>query len=235
VRELGGYPTEDGGETRWGAFLRADTLCKLTPNGEKALTDYGVRTIIDLRNPHELARDPHPFARQNGHGDGPTYLHLSLEDSEDKETNKAVADAPSVGDGYVILLDRFRKQIASIIQAIGDAREGAVLFHCFGGKDRTGLIAAILLALAGVPYDVIAEDYAITDTYLQPFYAEVFREIGDDSAQRERLERMFVSPPEAMHTVLSYLDREHGGVENYLLASGVTKEAIENIRSRIRT
>jgi protein-tyrosine phosphatase len=233
VRELGGYPTADGGETQWGAYLRADSLCRLTPNGEKALVEYGVRTIIDLRNASELAREPHPFAQENGHTDPPVYLHLPLENREDEEGVKALDAALSVEAVYVVILERFKKHMASIISAIGEAQEGAVLFHCFGGKDRTGLVAAMLLALAGVPDEVIAEDYAITDRYLQPFYDEAYREVGEDPAERKKLARMFTSPPEAMRTVLSYLDSEYGGVEGYLLASGVTPQAIERIRRRI--
>jgi len=213
--------------------LRADTLCRLTPDGEKALVEYGVSTVIDLRNPDELAREPHPFARENAPKDLPTYLHLPLENREDVEAVKAQDNAPSVEAVYLIILERFKGQVARVIEAIANAREGAVLFHCFGGKDRTGLVAAMLLGVAGVPAEVIAEDYAITDRYLQPFYDEVYREVGEDRAEREKLEKMFTSPPEAMLTVLSYLDREYGGVEAYLLAAGVTPQAIQKIRSRI--
>jgi protein-tyrosine phosphatase len=232
VRDLGGYPMKDGGETRWRTYLRADNLCRLTPNGEKALVEFGVHTIIDLRNDSELALEPHPFAQKNGHTDGPAYLHLSLV-GEDEEDIKAIDEAPSLEAGYVVILERFSKQMAGIITAIGDAAEGAVLFHCFGGKDRTGLVAAMLLALAGVPDETIAKDYAITDRYLQPFYDQVFREVGEDHAERERLATMFASRPETMRAVLSYLDREYGGVERYLLASGVRRQSIKKIRSRI--
>src|SRR5215208_28353 len=112
VRELGGYPTEDGGETRWGAFLRADTLCRLTPMGEEALVAYGIRTIIDLRNPAELALAPHPFAGRNGHVDPPVYVNLPLDNAEGKEAYEAMDSALTMGDIYVIMLDRFRGRIA---------------------------------------------------------------------------------------------------------------------------
>src|SRR5437868_13316841 len=78
VRDVGGYPTGDGGRTPWGALVRADNLYRLTEEGQAALRDYGVRTIVDLRLAHELERHPSPFAA-NGEG-GPRYLNLPIHD-----------------------------------------------------------------------------------------------------------------------------------------------------------
>src|SRR5687767_10529285 len=78
VRDLGGYATIDGGVTRWRAFVRADSLYQLTPAGQAALLDYGVRTIVDLRRARELEHYPNPFAQPSEAANPPKYLHIPL-------------------------------------------------------------------------------------------------------------------------------------------------------------
>ena len=92
VRDLGGYPTEDGHETRWRALLRADDLCRLTADGQAALYVYGVRAIIDLRSPAELTVKPHPFATPTSRSDGLTYYSRPLFD-EDDSAAQAILEA----------------------------------------------------------------------------------------------------------------------------------------------
>jgi protein-tyrosine phosphatase len=107
------------------------------------------------------------------------------------------------------------------------------LFHCHAGKDRTGLIAALLLALAGVPEPTIAEDYALSQECLQPIYDERLSQ-ERDPAQRARLARMFGSVPETMLGILEHLNTRHDGAERYLLAAGVAPADVERLRRRVR-
>src|SRR5205823_6923920 len=90
ARDVGGYPTNSGGRTRWRALVRADNLHRLTPEGQAALREYGVRTIIDLRLAGELERHPSPFAAGQGPDDVPRYLSLPL---HDLDTDAAIEDA----------------------------------------------------------------------------------------------------------------------------------------------
>jgi len=237
VRDLGGYATSDGGYTRWGAFVRADNMSRLTPTGQSALIEYGVRTIIDLRRAFELTIDRNPFATPSEHTRELTYLNLPLGLHADREGIQAVqaageGDDASLSALYCQVLDHYWRGIAGIMAAIAEA-EGAVLFHCHAGKDRTGLVAALLLALAGVPHVTIAEDYAFSQVCLQPIFDHRLSQ-EPDPTKRERMARMMGTVPETMLDVLAYLDERHGGAERYLRAAGVAEADLDRLRLRIR-
>ena len=157
VRELGGLPTTDGGETRTGAMVRADDVQQLSTAGCKALADHGIRTVIDLRGDHEREDDPPAELPVE-------VVHVPFMEASDAEWDEiaeeieaAVAAAPDVAtstrDVYLIFLERFQDNVAAAVRAVAFAPEGGVVIHCVGGKDRTGLLAAFLLHLAGVPDD----------------------------------------------------------------------------------
>jgi protein-tyrosine phosphatase len=231
ARDLGGYRTRDGSLTRWRSVLRADNLCRLTEVGQAALEAYGVRTVVDLRTASELRIDPHPYAELAG---TVAYLHRSLLDEADKPAMKAIDRAESMDSMYAIILDCSRANIAKVMQAIAEAPDGGVLFHCHAGKDRTGLVAAMLLALADVPDATIVEDYALSQTYLQPVYDAALAAVSAP-AEREQLAWQMGTRPETMQATLAHLDKEYGGVEAYLRGSGVSDARIEQLRARLRT
>src|SRR5215212_887954 len=226
VRDLGGYATAEGGSTCWGAFVRTDNLSRLTPAGQSALIEYGVRTVIDLRRAFELTIDLNPFATPSGATRAVTYLNLPLGLGADREGILAVQAAGEGDDAtlsaiFCQVLDHYGRGIAGVMSAIAAAPAGAVLFHCHAGKDRTGMVAALLLALAGVPHATIAEDYALSQLYLQPIFDQRLSQ-EPDPAKRERMARMMGTVPETMLGVLAYLDERHGGAARYLRAAGVT-------------
>ncbi len=233
IRDVGGYATVDGAETYWHALVRADNLNRLTPQGCAALRDYGVRTIIDLRLAFELAMAPCPFAPGTDQDGAVTYLNLPMRAGANDAAVAAVDAAESLQAEYCLMLDHYRPGIATIMRAVARAPDGGVLVYCHAGKDRTGLVVAVLLALAGVPPTTIAADYALSDAYLQPLYAEWFRS-AQDAAQRDRLAQQATSLPETMLAMLSYIDAQHGGVVAYLRASGVSKPELDRIRQRLR-
>ena len=111
VRDIGGYTMQSGGCTRWGRFVRADNLRRLTPAGRAALVDYGVRTVIDLRAPFELQIDPSPFAPSGALPDAVKYLHLPILDPKgaDQAAGAAIDAAPSVEVVYALLLEHCRE------------------------------------------------------------------------------------------------------------------------------
>jgi protein-tyrosine phosphatase len=237
ARDLGGYAA-DGGRTRWGAFVRADNLSRLTSAGQSALIAYGVRTVIDLRRADELTIDLNPFAMPSDDPRRPAYINLPLGLGADHAGISAV-QAAGEGDNASLLelfqqvLAHYWCGIAGIMNAIAAAREGAVLFHCHAGKDRTGLIAALLLALASVPNATIADDYALSQVCLQPIFDQRLR-AEPDPAKRERLARAIGAAPATMLGILAYLEEQHGGVERYLRAAGVAEADVERLRRRIR-
>lgn len=234
IRDVGGYATADGGRIRWGALVRADNLCRLSPVGQAALIDHGVRTIIDLRSPSELARAPHPFASpQDEHG-ALVYQHLALLDEADQAGVDRIDAASSVGEMYTLMIEQYPARIATIIQAVARASEGGVLVHCFAGKDRTGIVIALLLAVAGAEPATIVADYAESDNYLQPLYAEVLDSLAHDPPRHRQLASLLASPPAAMQMALAHLDTNYGSPEGYLQAIGVDQQDLELLRQRLR-
>jgi protein-tyrosine phosphatase len=227
VRDLGGYPTRDGNMTRWGAVVRTDNLARLTEAGRASLVEYGVQCIIDLRRPDELAEYPNPFAEPAEHGI--KYTNVSLVDP----AKSAPENFTTLAHDYKRILDSFAPAMATIMRAIADAPEGAVLIHCMAGKDRTGMVAAILLDLAVVSREIIADDYALTEACLRPLNEEWLENGPGEREDRARDLVRFCPRAEVMLEVLSHLDERYGGVEPYLLLAGVSPLAIERIRRRL--
>ncbi len=227
VRDLGGYPTRDGKTTRWGAVVRTDNLARLTEAGRASLIDYGVRSIIDLRRPDEVAEYPNPFAEPVERGI--RYTNVSLVDP----TRSAPANFTTLANDYKRILDSFAPAMAEIMREIANAPSGAVLIHCMAGKDRTGMVAALLLDLAGVSREIIGEDYALSEACLRPLNQEWLKNGPGEREERARELERFTPQAEVMLEVLSHLDERYGGVEPYLLQAGVSLEEIERIRARL--
>jgi protein-tyrosine phosphatase len=160
--------------TRRGALVRSDAVDGLSPAGWDALRAHGVRTIVDLRNEDELAEN----------AGGVETVHIPLDGlDEDPEFWSHWANGPQFGTPlyYGPFLERFPDRIDRVLDAVEHAEPGGVLFHCVGGRDRTGLVAIVLLALAGVPPELIADDYVRgaekAHTY-DPVYDEFLTERG---------------------------------------------------------
>lgn len=234
VRDLGGHATEDGGSTRFRSIVRADNLAGLTDEGWRAALDYGVATVIDLRTPEERDADPSrdvPIAALHVPAFGCWNEKISSEIDAISDGHAEPADSTTAV--YLEFLERFGSNFAAAVAAVGQAAEGAVVVHCQGGKDRTGLLAALLLRLAGVPIAEIAEDYSLSEKYLLPRHERWFADAADE-ADLARLRRIAATPAEAMRRVLEELERRHGTVAAYLETSGATREDLERARARLR-
>ena len=216
VRDLGGYSTEHNKQTQWRAFVRADNLARLSKEGKEALIAYGVKTIIDLRSEYELDIDPPAFASFHGQDDFPQHINLPLLDESDKVGKELINQTPALAEMYSIIIDRYMKNIALIMKAFAKATNGTILFHCHSGRDRTGIIAAMLLSLVGVDASTIAKDYMISSVYIQPTF-----------------EKPLSEEPEIMLHFLAYLDTQYGGTRAYLLESGMSETELTRIQHRL--
>ncbi len=230
VRDLGGHPTADGSTTRHGVFVRSDDLCNIGPVGQQQLIEYGIRTVVDLRTPKEWAHRPHPFA-DGMHG--VAYHPISLMDPADMDAKLRLDSIRRNGEMYMIFFERFGGQIGNVMRTLAEAGPGGVLFHCFAGKDRTGVTAALLLENAGVPRPIVALDYAETERYSEPINAEWAKHIAHLPDEVERARPLMLSPAAAMAEALDYLDAEHGGVRTYLMQNGVGEAALDRLRARL--
>ncbi|HEV2140632.1 MAG TPA: tyrosine-protein phosphatase [Candidatus Dormibacteraeota bacterium] len=236
TRDLGGLPTRHG-LTRPGVAVRSDNVASLTPAGRQSMIDYGITTVIDLRSESEVKGAPGPpfsefqstsaLSPLDGTPDGPVFLHLPLIDDA---TAPILNQAPTMPERYALMLDHRQEALAAILDGIASA-DGPVLFHCFAGKDRTGLVAAVLLSVAGVDPDAIGADYAETDIQLASRYEEWLAK-----ASPERLATMrdeLRCPPEWILSTLDHLERKWGGVEAYLEAGGLSADIITRLQSKL--
>lgn len=234
VRDLGGHPTRDGGTTRFGAVVRADSVRRLSDEGWAAAVAHGIGTVLDLRFHEELQADPP--------GEVPLeVVHLSLFGDFDPDRwaeldRRAAAagdDAAATRLVYLDALETHRENLAAAIRVVAEAPPGGVLVHCTGGKDRTGLVAALLLRLAGVAPGDIAADYALSERNLAERHAQWLADAADD-AERERLRRISRTPAASMLGVLEELERRYGSVAGYLRAGGASERDLERARARLR-
>ncbi len=225
ARDLGGRLTRDGARTRFKAFLRTDDPWKLTPEGMQAILGYGVTTVIDLRWPEELDSRPSPFRRG---GSAVRYAHVSLLDGSEPAWRLKTPDVPKELWNCVVL-DAAGPQIAETLRLVADAPPGVVLFHCAAGKDRTGVIAAMLLAIADAVPAEIAADYAISTEFIRDAYLAAHpRETWPAVLEDVRC------PPEQIHNMLAHLDARYGGTAGYLRRIGLTPDEVARIRARLR-
>ena len=225
VRDLGGYAAT-GGETRWGRLLRADALHRLDDHGIEAMLAKGITTVIDLRHGDELTHQPNPF---DGHP-AVAYHNVSLLDGL---APSLLQDGDVLLELYKLALTQRQPALATVLQIIADAPPGAVLFHCTAGKDRTGIVAALLLGLVGVDADLIVEDYALTAGYLAPIMAEITAGAVARGADPVGFQRLLLSEPATMLATLDFITAEFGSVSAYIQRIGLDDTTMDRLRNRL--
>jgi protein-tyrosine phosphatase len=217
VRDLGGLATADGALTAFGVVVRADNIRRLTADGWRSATRYGISMILDLRSEAECSRDPALPADVRM-----DVVRISLFDDFDSdavyradlEKRLAGSDAP---EAYRVLyaeaLERNSRLFTQALGVVAGAVEGGVLVHCLGGKDRTGVLAALLLRLAGVPTATVADDYHRSE---------------------QRLGVPESAPTGVIDRVIASLEARCGSVEGFFLDAGATAADVTRVRARLR-
>ncbi len=224
VRDLGGYPTSDGGVTRHGVFLRSDRLDTITGNDQKKLWDYGVRMVVDLRSEAEQTMNPDALL-----GFAAEYVCFPMLDQV--QSSFFSGDMPEdMGALYVELAETGKETMARLYRKMMNA-QGCVLYHCTAGKDRTGVVTALLLKLAGVADEMVIANYTATEKYVQPLFDK----------QKAMMRAMGIAPQEALFRAdpayitafLEYLASRYGTAQTYLESAGLTGHEIKTLRSKL--
>lgn len=225
ARDLGGYPTLDGSQTRYRSLLRSDDLAQLTNAGLEAFSNYGIQTVVDLRWPEEILASPTPITRALRHI---RYEQVSLLTPTPKEWRVRRAEDKAKELWNRAMLEKVREELKEVLSVMATASSGPLLFHCTAGKDRTGVIAALMLALANVVPEAIAYDYAVSTENLREPYLQRYTDFDPadviDAVQ---------CPEAGIHNMLAYLHK-FGGARPYLEEIGVPRQHIERLRDRLR-
>jgi protein-tyrosine phosphatase len=226
-RDLGGYPTADGGRLRWRLLFRADGLHALTPAGvERLRREIELGDVVDLRSSAELALDGRGLL-----GETPVrFHHLPLFDG-DTSAHRPPSGA-TLADLYFGMLDFAREPLARVLATLARTDSPAV-FHCAAGKDRTGVVSALLLSLLGVRDEIIVADYAATREALDAIverltasegYREMFEALPPDTLHAE---------PATMEGLLARVRREFGSMDAYAGEIGVADDDLARLRKRL--
>jgi protein-tyrosine phosphatase len=232
-RDLGGYEADDGRRVRWRTLYRADTLHRLDGADIDLLLGLGLRSIIDLRSQHE--RDDHGHFRHDG---AIPVHHLPMIDAVSGPT-RPLASAPdrprrSVGEAYVSTADEGRRAIGSAVALLARPDAVPAVFHCTAGKDRTGILAAIVLSAVGVRDEDIVDDYMLTgesraarNAYLQlnePDYYAFLASLPDATRQMHA---------DAIPTLLAWMRARHESAAGFLLANGVDEVGLAALKANL--
>ena len=221
LRDLGGLVTASGATTRSGRLLRSESPHTLSDAGLRTLLELGVGTVVDLRTVSEREKRPSPFA------DVSTVRNLHAPIFDDGiEFPKHLATASQV---YLWWLRDLSSAVGAALAGIADARDTPILVHCHAGKDRTGVVVALVLRLAGVGEDAIADDYALSGVTLADMLARDRVSAVERGMDEVRAERLFTVRREAMQETLAGIDREFGGVETFLRGAGLSEARIDRL------
>ncbi|KFC66264.1 Tyrosine-protein phosphatase precursor [Devosia sp. LC5] len=226
IRDLGGYARGNGGTTQWGRILRGEALHPLLDDSVAKLIDNGLSLVIDLRGPHETKVTAHPFREHTI----VAYRNIALFDALDPI---AMSETPfDMARRYCDALDKCGAQLAEVLRAIIAAPQGIVLFHCTAGKDRTGIIAALLLLAAGVDQADIVADYTLTAA-ADGLIGQLRQRALSAGGRPEHVERVLASDASTMQNMLDHLHTAHGGIEAYLAGIGLSQTEVALLADRL--
>ncbi len=229
-RDVGGYPAA-GGTVRWRSLFRSDALHLLDPAGVAAVAGLGLRTVVDLRSHAEVAIAPSPVSGRVTHVPLLAELRALPAEAVVPQSPRGGLDLTTI---YRYFVDECGEQIAAAIAELCGDDATPALVHCSAGKDRTGVVIALILAVLGVPDEVIAADYALSAAYLDPLRTpaigqlQVSTGLGDDLTSN-----LLRSPPELILTVLDMIRERGGSVYGYLRRYGLTEADVARLRSAL--
>jgi protein-tyrosine phosphatase len=233
LRDLGGYETADGRTVQWRRLFRADGMHRLSEADREVLLRFGLRTVIDLRTEREVAdgRFPEDLAL--------AWHHLSIIDVLwDRQ------EAPTGPEGFAeFLYNRYREMLdmggphfAEAIRRLAAPEALPALFHCAAGKDRTGLLAALVLSSLGVGDEDVIDDYALSHEATQRLVTWAASESPDLAARMDEVPAAHLAAePEAMRRVLAWIRETYGSTPAYLEALGVSRDAVDRLASSLLT
>ena len=224
-RELGGMPLKDGNTFRKGIFLRSGSPEWLNTSQIQEVKDYGVKNVIDLRAPEEVSKTGNPFINDQD----VNFINIPLFNGDPNATEDETIEyirTHTLGDYYVIIAEQMADRLVEIMRILLNG-EGITLFHCAHGKDRTGVVAALLYLISGASHEDIVLNYKVSYDYLKDFLAPAIAKLPDD------LKHILRSDAHNMETFLSYMDSNwDGDAATFLCANGLTESELNDLKAK---
>lgn len=239
LRDIGGYRTADGKRVRSGLVFRAGSLAELSAADQQALEALGLCSIIDLRTPKELEIYPDalPHALRRTWAHVPVYVENNSSEFIKRLVLYRGRIDRALADGYRELIDRRSHVFGDLLNRMAGPDGLPVLLHCTAGKDRTGIIIALLLMALGVPEADVVADYSLTN-----HHADEIRRSSDHDMRRIKrfgfseaaIQPLVIADPENMRLMLAHIRRVYGGIEPYLMnKAGVSESNLRALREML--
>ena len=227
ARDLGGYVGFDGRKIKMHRLLRTGKLCQMTKEDETFLLNYGLTKIIDLRSPKEIKITPDVIPAGIEHIDNPIHGNQSAEtDQKIAQLKKTYTKDQYAGfktmchQYYSSVSQEYsQKAFRSLLNIFANTKDGAIIFHCSEGKDRTGLATVLILYLLGVDMETIRQDYLFSNLMLGKYQAMMNQKIVDEGGGvvlRANVRSLASVANEYLDTALLLIDEKYNGLDNYI-------------------
>jgi protein-tyrosine phosphatase len=239
LRDLGGYATADGRQVTWGRIFRSSNLGRLTDKGLRQIKRLGIRLVCDFRTEAEAQNLPNRFPDAEAVG----YVRLPIQHGEFEPTS--VFDRIKKGDvdwisedfmiqGYIESVDRYTDAWATLFKLLSEPRNRPLLFHCTGGKDRTGAAAALILLALGVPTETVVADYGLSDGYNVDVRKAIYEHLRPFGVDIAKVDPYFTAPESRIRALLEYVDTRYGSAVDYLVKrAGISEKTIALLRDAL--
>jgi protein-tyrosine phosphatase len=226
-RDIGGYETADGRQTRWRTVFRADGLSRLSDEDLEVVSALGITTVIDLRTSFELEQGRFPVEQV------PVGFHHFplLDEMPDPDRFKMVPGM--LGHQYKEMARDAAGQISGALKVLVDEGSLPAVVHCTAGKDRTGVVVAVLLSLLGVPDETIVDDYVRSAEAMTQLRAKLIARYPEGRETIESADEMFAARPEYMWGLLEDLRAEYGSIGGYAEAAGIGHETVAELQGAL--
>lgn len=234
ARDLGGYPVKGGGVTKYGAFLRSARPCGMTPEDIEFMREYGVTVSLDFRSETECGKWPSSLKDEPWVDYRLKTLdvrHVIISDNANTNAGDGV-ERMAWPDVYIMMAEEYKEWFRDILETAGEC-DGCMHYHCTTGKDRTGMISAMLLGIAGVYEEDIVADYCVSQVYLEPVFRELIKGAVKWAERLDMEDAFFKTAPANMSALLEHFRSKYGGISGYAESIGVTKECIGAIRRKL--
>ena len=233
-RDLGGYETADGRRLAWSTVYRADGLDRLTGRDSETLYDLGIKLLCDLRTDAEVEARPDPML------EGIVYCHMPIFAKDPLGRAAAIFNRHRLDVMFkefyrTAIVDAGAPVLGEVLRLIADPANLPLVIHCAGGKDRTGVAAALLLHVCGVPRDVIVADYSLTNLSIDKTLSNIRQVFGGTKPpgglRIEQLYPVLSARPELIEQALTHIDASYGSIDQYLRGpAGLSDRDAEAIR-----